>query len=158
MIDPITAFTAASAAFTGLKKIISVSKDVESMTKQMGDWYNACSDINRAESQRKNPTFLERMSAGSDNIDAESIQILMHKKTNLEREKEIKFMLDMKWGFGTYQELTTMRKQMRDERREQEHNRIEAKRQIANNAAIMGLSTLILGFVGGGIYLVSLAV
>lgn len=157
MIDPITAFSAASLAFTTLKKVVSTAKDVESMSSTLGDWYNACSDINRAEAQRKNPTFFEKMSEGTDSIDAQSIQILMHKKSLLDKEKEVKFLLDMKWGHGTYAELTSMRKRMRDERREKEHARIEAKRQIVNNAVILGLSLGIFGFLGGGVYLLTLA-
>lgn len=157
MIDPLSAMAAAGLAFNTFKKVIGAAKDVESISKTLGDWYGACADVNAAERQRKQPTFLEKMSAGTDNIDAESIKILMHKKTLLSREKEIKFLLDMKWGHGTYDELSDMRKKMREERRQQEHARIETKRQIANNSAIAALSTAILGVLGGGIYLLMLA-
>ena len=157
MIDPLSAMTAAGLAFTTFKKIIGTAKDVESISKTLGDWYGACADVNAAERQRKQPTFLEKMSAGTDNIDAESIKILMHKKTLLDREKQIRFMLDMKWGHGTYDELSDMRKKMREERRQQEHARIETKRQITNNAAIGGLSLGIISVMGGGVYLLMLA-
>lgn len=157
MIDPLSAMTAAGLAFSTFKKVIGTAKDVESISKTLGDWYGACADVNAAERQRKQPTFLEKMSAGTDNIDADSIKILMHKKTLLDREKQIRFMLDMKWGHGTYDELSDMRKKMREERRQQEHARIETKRQIANNAAIGGLSLGIISVLGGGIYLLTLA-
>ena len=157
MIDPLSAMAAAGLAFSTFKKVIGTAKDVESISKTLGDWYGACADVNAAERQRKQPTFLEKMSAGTDNIDADSIKILMHKKTLLDREKDIRFMLDMKWGHGTYDELSDMRKKMREERRQQEHARIETKRQIANNAAIGGLSLGIISVLGGGIYLLTLA-
>jgi len=157
VIDPLSAMAAAGLAFNTFKKVIGTAKDVESISKTLGDWYGACADVNAAERQRKKPTFLEKMSAGTDNIDAESIKILMHKKTLLDREKQIRFMLDMKWGHGTYDELSDMRKKMREERRQQEHARIETKRQIANNAAIGGLSLGIIGVLGGGVYLLMLA-
>ena len=157
MIDPLSAMAAAGLAFSTFKKVIGTAKDVESISKTLGDWYGACADVNAAERQRKQPTFLEKMSAGTDNIDADSIKILMHKKTLLDREKQIRFMLDMKWGHGTYDELSDMRKKMREERRQQEHARIETKRQIANNAAIGGLSLGIISVLGGGIYLLTLA-
>jgi hypothetical protein len=149
--------TAAGLAFSTFKKVIGTAKDVESISKTLGDWYGACADVNAAERQRKQPTFLEKMSAGTDNIDADSIKILMHKKTLLDREKQIRFMLDMRWGHGTYDELSDMRKKMREERRQQEHARIETKRQIANNAAIGGLSLGIISVLGGGVYLLMLA-
>ena len=86
MIDPITAFATASAAYSGIKKLIGHAKDLESMSKQLGSWYGACSDINRAEQQRKNPTFFERATQGSQSIEEEALQILIHKKTLKERE------------------------------------------------------------------------
>jgi len=158
VIDPLSAMAAAGLAFNTFKKVIGAAKDVESISKTLGDWYGACADVNAAERQRKQPTFLEKMSAGTDNIDADSIKILMHKKTLLDREKQIRFMLDMKWGHGTYTELSDMRKKMREERRQQEHARIETKRQIANTAAVGGLSLGIISVLGGGVYLLMLAI
>ena len=67
-------------------------------------------------------------------------------------------MLDMRFGYGTYDEMLTMRKQIRKDRENQVYKAMEAKRQIANNAAIGGLSLLIIGVLGGGIYLIILGV
>lgn len=158
MIDPIIAFSTASAAYSGIKRLIGHAKDLESMSKQLGSWYGACADINRAEQQRKNPTFFERTTHGKQSIEETALQILIHKKTLKERETEIAAMLNMRFGWGTYDEMLEMRRQIRKERAEQEHARDESKRQIQNNIAILGLSILIIGFLGGGIYLVSLAV
>tara|TARA_R110000796_G_scaffold125746_2_gene240307 strand:+ start:3836 stop:4222 length:387 start_codon:yes stop_codon:yes gene_type:complete len=125
------------------------------MSKQLGSWYGACSDINRAEQQRKNPTFFERATQGSQSIEEEALQILIHKKTLKERETEIAAMLNMRFGWGTYDEMLEMRRSIRKERAEQEHAQDEAKRQIQNNLAILVLSALIIGVLGGGMYLIS---
>ena len=140
MIDPITAFTAASAAFTGIKKLVQAGRELEDISGQLGTWYGAVADITRAESQRKNPTFLDKMSHGTESIEQEAMDIVVRKKTLVEKEKEIKFMLDMRFGYGTYDEMLTMR------------------RQIANNMAILGLSIMIIGIIGGGVYMISLAI
>ena len=89
MIDPISAFAIASTAYSSIKKVIGHAQDLESISKQLGSWYGACSDINRAEQQRKNPTFFERATQGQS-IEEEALQILIHKKTLKEREIEIK--------------------------------------------------------------------
>ena len=157
MIDPITAFTAASAAFSGVKKLVQAGRELEDISGLLGAWYGAVADISKAESQRKNPTFLDKMSHGTESIEQEAMDIVVRKKTLVEKEKEIKFMLDMRFGYGTYDEMLTMRKQIRKDRENQVYKAMEAKRQIANNMVILGLSILIIGILGGGMYMISLA-
>tara|TARA_R110002074_G_scaffold367158_1_gene541192 strand:+ start:144 stop:620 length:477 start_codon:yes stop_codon:yes gene_type:complete len=158
MIDPITAFTAASAAFTGIKKLVQAGRELEDISGQLGTWYGAVADITRAESQRKNPTFLDKMSHGTESIEQEAMDIVVRKKTLVEKEKEIKFMLDMRFGYGTYDEMLTMRRQIRKDREDKVYKAMESKRQIANNMAILGLSIMIIGIIGGGVYMISLAI
>jgi hypothetical protein len=66
-------------------------------------------------------------------------------------------MLDMRFGFGTYDEMVDMRRQIRKDREKEVYAVMESKRQIANNIAILGLSILIIGILGGGVYMISLA-
>jgi len=157
MIDPLTAFAAANAAFKGVKMLVGAGKEIQDISGQLGAWYGAVADITRAESQRKNPTFLDKMSHGSESIEQEAMDIVVRKKTLFEKEKEIKFMLDMRFGFGTYDEMVDMRRQIRKDREKEVYAAMESKRQIANNMAILGLSILIIGILGGGVYMVSLA-
>ena len=62
MIDPITAFAAANAAFKGVKALVGAGRELQDVSQQLGKWYNAVSDITRAESQRKKPTWLDKVS------------------------------------------------------------------------------------------------
>jgi len=157
MIDPLTAFAAANAALKGVKMLVGAGKEIQDISGQLGAWYGAVADITRAESQRKNPTFLDKMSHGAESIEQEAMDIVVRKKTLFEKEKEIKFMLDMRFGFGTYDEMVDMRRQIRKDREKEVYAAMESKRQIANNMAILGLSILIIGILGGGVYMVSLA-
>ena len=98
------------------------------------------------------------MSHGTESIEQEAMDIVVRKKTLVEKEKEIKFMLDMRFGYGTYDEMLTMRRQIRKDREDKVYKAMEAKRQIANNIAILGLSIMIIGIIGGGVYMISLAI
>ena len=158
MIDPVTAFAAANAAFKGVKMLVGAGKEIQDVSQQLGKWYGAVADITRAESQRKNPTWLDKQTHGTDNIEQEAMDIIVRKKTLLEKEKEIKFMLDYRFGLGTYDEMLGMRRKIRKEREETVYKAMEAKRQIQNNLAIATLSFLIIGVLGGGIYLISLGI
>jgi len=158
MIDPITAFAAANAAFKGVKMLVGAGREIQDISGQLGAWYGAVADITRAESQRKNPTFLDKLSQGAESIEQEAMDIVVRKKTLVEKEKEIKFMLDMRFGFGTYDEMLDMRRQIRKDREKEVYAAMESKRQIANNMAILGLSILIIGILGGGFYMVALVI
>jgi hypothetical protein len=157
MIDPISAFTAASAAFTLTKKLIGAGRELHDVTTTLSSWYEACADVTKAESQRKKPKLHEKMSQGSDSIEREALQIITHKKALLEREKEIKFLLNYRYGPNTYKEMTDLRKQIREERERTVYRAMEAKREMQQNAVIFGLATLIMGTLGGGVYLIVIA-
>jgi len=157
MIDPVTAFAAANAAFKGVKMLVGAGREIQDVSKQLGSWYSAVADITRAESQRKNPTWLDKKTHGTDNIEQEAMDIVIRKKTLMEREKEIKFMLNMRFGPSTYDDMLQMRRQIRKEREDTVYAAMEAKRQMANNAAIGGLSLGIISVLGGGLYLIVLA-
>jgi len=157
MIDPITAFAAANAAFKGVKMLVGAGREIQDVSQQLGSWYSAVADITRAESQRKNPTWLDKQTHGTDNIEQEAMDIVIRKKTLMEKEKEIKFMLDYRFGLGTYDEMLGMRRKIRADRNETIYKAMESKRQMQNNAAIGGLSLGIIGVLGGGVYLVASA-
>ena len=115
-----------------------------------------CCGHNQGETQRKNPTWLDKKTHGTDNIEQQAMDIVIRKKTLLEKEKEIKFMLDYRFGLGTYDEMLGMRRKIRAEREETVYRAMEAKRQIQNNMAIGALSLGIIGVLGGGMYLIVL--
>jgi len=156
MIDPVTAFAAANAAFKGVKLLVGAGREIQDVSQQLGSWYCAVADITKAESQRKNPTWLDKQTHGTDNIEQQAMDIVIRKKTLLEKEKEIKFMLDYRFGLGTYDEMLGMRRKIRAEREETVYAAMEAKRQIQNNMAIGVLSLGIVGVLGGGMYLIAL--
>tara|TARA_R100000935_G_scaffold40162_1_gene61677 strand:- start:35 stop:508 length:474 start_codon:yes stop_codon:yes gene_type:complete len=153
MIDPVSAFAIASTAYTSIKKVIGHAQELEGISKQLGSWYGACADINRAQAQRKAPTFFEKATQGQS-IEEEALQILIHQKTLKERELEIAAMINMRFGWGTYDQMLEMRREIRAEREKTAFAADEAKRQIQNNMAILGLSILIIGVLGGGMYLI----
>ena len=157
MIDPVSAFAAAQAAYTVTKKLITAGRELHDVSSHIGKWYEACSDVNKAESQRRNPKTFEKMSQGSDSLEREALDLIVRRKALLEKEKEIKFLLNYRYGPNTYKEMTDLRKQIREERERTVYRAMEAKREMQQNAVICGLATLIMGTLGGGVYLIVLA-
>ena len=157
MIDPVSAYAAATAAYKGVKMLIQAGKDIEDVSKHLGSWYGAVADITRAESQRKNTTWLEKKQHGEASIEQQAMDITIRAKKLKEFESEIKFMLDYRFGLGTYDEMLGMRRKIRADRERTVYAAMESKRQMANNLAITGLALGIVAVLGGGLYLIALA-
>ena len=157
MIDPVSAYAPATTAYKGVKMLLQAGRDIEDVSKQLGSWYGAVADITRAESQRKNTTWLEKKQHGEASIEQEAMDITIRAKKLKEFEYEIRVMLDYRFGLGTYEGMLDMRRKIRAERERTVYAAMESKRQMANNLAITGLALGIISVLGGGIYLLTLA-
>ena len=152
MIDPLTAIAAASAAYKGLTKIVQAGQELENCTNQLGKWFGALNDINRAEEQRKRPPLHAKL-MGSGSIEEEAFAILTHKKKMAEQEKEIKFMLNMRFGPTCWDEMLELRRRIKKEREETIYAAEEFKTAMIDGAIMVALSCGILGFIFGGVWL-----
>jgi hypothetical protein len=157
MIDPVSAYAAATTAYKGVKMLLQAGREIEDVSKQLGSWYSAVADITRAESQRKNTTWLEKKQHGEASIEQEAMDITIRAKKLKEFEYEIRVMLDYRFGLGTYDQMLGMRRKIRAERERTVYAAMESRRQMANNIAITGLALGIVSVLGGGIYLLTLA-
>ena len=157
MIDPVSAYAAATAAYKGVKMLLQAGKDIEDVSKQLGNFYGAVADITRAESQRKNTTWLEKKQHGEASIEQQAMDITIRAKKLKEFEYDLKVNLDYRFGLGTYDEMLGMRRKIRAERERTVYAAMESRRQMANNLAITGLALGIVSVLGGGIYLLTLA-
>ncbi len=153
MIDPITAIAAASAAYKGLTKVVQAGQELENCTNQLGKWFGALNDINRAEEQRKRPPLHAKL-MGSGSIEEEAFAILTHKKKMAEQEKEIKFMLNMRFGPSTWDEMLELRRSIKKEREETIYAAEEFKNAILDGAIMVALSLGILGAIFTMVYFI----
>ena len=153
MIDPITAIAAASAAYKGLKTIVGAGQELENCTTQLGKWFGALNDINRAEEQRKRPPLHAKLMA-SGSIEEEAFAIIAHKKKMAEQEKEIMFMLNMRFGPSTWDEMMQLRRDIRKEREDTIYAAEEFKHSIIDGGIMLALSFGILSAIFGGVWIV----
>ena len=153
MIDPITAIAAASAAYNGVRKVMDAGKEIEDVTQTLGKWFGALNDINRAEQQRKNPPLHAKL-AGGASIEEEAFAIIAHQKKMKEQEKEIAFMLNMRFGPNTWDEMLELRRSIKKEREETIYAAEEFKHAIIDGAIMVALSFGILGSIFLGVYFI----
>ena len=91
---------------------------------------------------------------GSGSIEEEAFAILTHKKKMKEQEKEIAFMLNMRFGPSTWDEMLELRRSIKKEREETIYAAEEFKHAMIDGAIMVALSLGILGSIFLGVYFI----
>ena len=102
--------------------------------------------------QKNPPIFRKLLAAGS--VEEEALNLLIHEKKIREMEKELQQMLNMRFGFGTWDELKEMQRKIRAQRQKEVYAAAERRQAIINGVAVTLL--LVAGFcmLVGMIYLI----
>ena len=153
MVDPFTAIAAATTAFNTVKKFVHAGQDFENTVGQMGKWYTAVSDFRKGNQMAKNPPLFKKLfNAGS--VEEEALALLMHEKKIVEQEKELCQMLNMRYGWGTWDELKDMRRKIRAKREKDVYRQAELRKDFIETCTIVGACVILLVFIAGIIYLI----
>jgi len=156
MIDPFTAVAAATTAFNTVKKFVHAGQEFENVMGQMGKWYTSVSDFRKGQQlQKKPPIFKKLLAAGS--VEEEALNLLIHEKKIMEMEKELQTMLNMRFGFGTWDELKDMQRKIRAKREKEVYAAAEARQAFVNGVAIIALLLALSGMVFGLFYFIAKA-
>ena len=132
---------------------MEAGKEIEDVTQTLGKWFGALNDINRAEQQRKNPPLHAKLS-GSASIEEEAFAIIAHQKKMKEQEKEMAFMLNMRFGPSTWDEMMQLRRDIKKQREDTIYAAEEFKHAVIDGAIMIALSCGILGMIFSGVYLI----
>ena len=61
MIDPISAMTMATTAFTTIKRVVAAGQEFENVAGQMGKWYTAVADFRKGQQLQKRPPLFKKL-------------------------------------------------------------------------------------------------
>ena len=117
----------------------------------MGKWYTSVSDFRHAQAQAKNPPLFKKLFAAGS-VEEEALALLVHEKKIAEQEKELQQMLNMRYGFGTWDELVQMRRTIRKKREATIYKQEERQRAFIEAVSIGVAILVLIGVVGCIIY------
>lgn len=148
MIDPITAISAATAAYGYLKKGIAVGKDLQDMGGHLSKWAGAIADLDFAEKQNRKPAWYKALGGG---VQAQAMEIFAAKQKAASMRQELKDYISVMYGPSKWQEILEIEADLRKQKREHEHRRMEIKQAIIEWSAgfalfVLGVSAIV-GFV-----------
>ena len=145
MVDPISAMAIAGSALSALKKGVSIGRELESMGKDLSRWMSAVSDVDRAHHEAKNPPIFKKLFNGAS-VEQEAIELFTQKKQLENQRDELRKLINSMCGPQAWQELITMERDIRKQRKETIYKQCEARKQFIEIIAIIFLVITIAGF------------
>ena len=156
MIDPVTAIAGATAAYNGLKKAISVGKDLHDMGSTLNQWASSMSDLDFTHRQAENPPMFKKL-FGASQVEQTALETWGHKQKAKEMREELRSHISLFYGPSAWDEIVHIEAQMRKQRKEAIYAAQERKQKIIEwivGTLIVGAATAIMVFV---IYLIGLS-
>lgn len=150
MIDPVTAIAGATAAYNAIKKGISVGRDLQDMGGQLSQWAGAMADLQFAEKQQSKPPWYKVLGGG---VEAEAMEIFAARKKAESMRKELKEYISVMYGPSHWDEILRIEADLRKQKKEHEHRRIEIKQTIIEWVAGLTLFIIAVGSLVGFVYL-----
>ncbi len=150
MIDPISAFAVATTAYKTISRAVAVGQDFENVASQLGKWFTATSDIRKAQDLNKRAPLFKKVFAGGS-VEEEALELLIQEKKIQEMEKDLRSLLNFRYGHKTWEEMIELRRKIAKQRDKDVYQKIELRNQIFEFIAIvigigMGLA-LLYGFI-----------
>lgn len=149
MIDPISAISLASAAFTGVKKAVQIGQDVEVIYKQLSVWSGHISDVQEYLSQEKKKPPLFKKLTFKKSATAEALDELALEKKVKEQEDAIRQLFTANWtnphmGLDGYRKFIKVRREIKKKREKELYNQMRRRQAfIYNSKLCVGISALI---------------
>lgn len=114
MIDPITAMAAASAAYSGIKKAVSVGREISGMAGTISQWSKACSDLDFLDQKAQKPPMYKMFS----DTQATALDIWAQKQKLAEMREDLRAHISWTYGPSAWDEIVRIEAQQRKEQRE----------------------------------------
>ena len=143
MIDPITlsaAVSGATAAYNGIKKAITMGKEIEDMGSQLSAWMTAVSDVDNIHKTANNPSTLDKLFNGS--IESVAIESFASKKKLAKQREELRNFLIAHYGLKAWDDLIAEEGRIRKARQNAIYAR-EERNRIIRDYIIIGVTSLI---------------
>jgi hypothetical protein len=127
MIDPITAITAATAAYKGITKMVQMGREVEDCIGQISKWAGAASDIAFLEQKHKNPPWYASLTGSPEE---EAVQIFAAKEKLDKQRAEILTMIGYAYGHTGKERYKQILREVKEQRRKHAYRKMEIKQAI----------------------------
>lgn len=115
MIDPISAFALANAAYEAVKKGIEVGKELHEVSGALGKFFSAASDLKQADEDLKSPPLFKKI-LHKGSVEQEALDNLVRRRAIIQKQYELMLMVKLQYGEAAYTEMIAERTKITAER------------------------------------------
>ena len=138
-----------------IKKTIEAGAEFEQVMGQMGKWWGACQDINKANEVAKKPPLFKKLTF--QDSQKEALDAFVAKKKMEEMRGEIRTMLLYRFGPEAWKELCQMEREIKQQRQDMIYAQKERIRKLFDGIIIVAGLIAIVGLIFGIIVLINSA-
>jgi hypothetical protein len=138
VLDPVTAFATASAAYNFIKRAVEAGREIEDIGGQLGTWFGACADLKQAEEESRDPPLFKKL-LHKGSVEQEALENLMRRKKIEQQEKELRELIVYRFGVDVYREMMDERRAIRENR-----DRLAAKQRRNQKKAVQNIIAVII--------------
>tara|TARA_B100000524_G_scaffold265718_1_gene145465 strand:+ start:290 stop:766 length:477 start_codon:yes stop_codon:yes gene_type:complete len=149
------ALSVASKSYGMIKKTIEAGAEFEQVMGQMGKWWGACQDINKANEVAKKPPLFKKLTF--QDSQKEALDAFVAKKKMEEMRGEIRTMLLYRFGPEAWKELCQMEREIKQQRQDMIYAQKERIRKLFDGVIIVAGIIAIVGLIFGIIVLINSA-
>ena len=149
------ALTVATKSYGMIKKTIEAGAEFEQVMGQMGKWWGACQDINKANEVAKKPPLFKKLTF--QDSQKEALDAFVAKKKMEEMRGEIRTMLLYRFGPEAWKELCQMEREIKQQRQDMIYAQKERIRKLFDGIIIVAGIIAIVGLIFGIIVLINSA-
>lgn len=142
MIDPITTFAMAKAAFAGVQRLVNGGKEIEDVLGQLAKWAQAAEDIKAWCGMESKPSIFKKLTFQDDT--ARALQVLQYRTAIANQEKELREFLIYQGAANAWEDFVRIR---RDIKRKREATIYEQMRRRKAFVEIFLISVMVLSSV-----------
>ena len=153
MIDPVSAFMMASAAFNGVKQLVKTGREIEDVVGQIGKWYNAASEFQVSVNKKKNaPIKIFGGVTQKGSVEDEAFQYVVYQEKLWAQEKELKTLIFYRYGEDAYNRMMAKRTEIAKERAAIEKKRGDMKAKFWDDVFFSVLMFMAAGLLVFGLW------
>ena len=135
MIEVGAAISIATGAFNAITAGFAAGRDIEGMSKDLGRWMGAVSDIKKAEEYTKKPPLFKKLFAAGS-VEEEAMQVFMAKKKAEDMRNQLRQLITLTRGPSAWEELLKTEADIRKKRQKAIYDQQEYRRKVVEWTAI----------------------
>jgi len=128
-MDPISAISVASAAYSTIVKGFQMGREVESMAGDLGRWMGAIQDVKTSHDKAKGKRF------GS--VEEEALETFAAKKKAERMEEELRNFINMNYGSNDWNQVLKIQAEIRVAKQKEEELRKKQQEELITIIAII---------------------